>query len=299
MKITIVGAGAIGSLWGYQLSQHHLVQMWTRTDEPHHSLTFKPHDVSKSSQRLHLPANNREWLRQSDLVLVTVKAFQVIDALRPIYQDIKPTSLVVIMHNGMGTQHSVTQLLPHHTIAYATTAQAAFKQHDIVTHTGIGQTWLGLLQGEQQQVADWAQQFHHILPPCHCHPNILEPLWLKLAINCSINPLTAIYQCTNGQLDSAEHQQQITAICHEVAQVMSQEVAPITTEELLTRVNQVILATQANYSSMNRDVFHHRTTEIDYITGYLIETARCHHIASPYNEKLWQQIKQLEHHYHD
>ncbi|MEF1218253.1 ketopantoate reductase C-terminal domain-containing protein, partial [Photobacterium damselae] len=65
------------------------------------------------------------------------------------------------------------------------------------------------------------------------------------------------------------------------------------------RVNQVILATQANYSSMNRDVFHHRTTEIDYITGYLIETARRHHIVSPYNEELWQQIKQLEHHYHD
>ncbi|GAM78418.1 2-dehydropantoate 2-reductase [Vibrio ishigakensis] len=45
---------------------------------------------------------------------------------------------------------------------------------------------------------------------------------------------------------------------------------------------------------MHQDVSHQRMTEIDYITGYLLDCAKAHAIQTPYNQELYNKIKKLE-----
>ena len=56
----------------------------------------------------------------------------------------------------------------------------------------------------------------------------------------------------------------------------------------------VIEATSENYSSMHQDIFHNRPSEIDFITGYLLQRAKAHNIPAPVNQTLFQKIKQIE-----
>ena len=245
-------------------------------------------------------ANQPHLLTNSELVLVTVKAFQVEAAIQAVKPYLKPETAVVIMHNGMGSQQTVMALLPDNPIIYATTAQAAFRPNDkALRHTGVGPTLLGSLTPQAKHYQALGQLFNDALPPCQWHDDINQPLWRKLAINCAINPLTALHNCKNGELSKQDFDRELAGVCEEVAGVMTAEGYPVTAIELRQQVDTVINATADNFSSMNQDVCHQRQTEIDYISGYLIARAKVHNIRAPHNQRLWQAIKELENKYHD
>lgn len=303
MNITILGAGAVGRLWGCKLANQHNVHFWTRDNHQklaiHLTGTDATAKLTPKSTSL-FEANQPPLLASSDLVLATVKAFQIGAAIQAIKPHLNPETAVVIMHNGMGSQQTVLDLLPNNPIIYATTAQAAFRpSQDEVHHTGIGPTLLGGITPHGIQHQQLAHLLDDALPPCQWEDDINQPLWNKLAINCAINPLTALHLCKNGKLARSEFDTELDAICQEVALVMSAEGYPVTASVLRQRVDTVINATADNFSSMNQDVCHQRQTEIDYISGYLIARAATHNIEAPHNHRLWQAIKELERKYHD
>lgn len=67
--------------------------------------------------------------------------------------------------------------------------------------------------------------------------------------------------------------------------------------ELTEYIYSIIHNTSDNYSSMLQDIRHHRRTEIDYITGFLIIKARAHGLSTPENDRLYHLIKNREQRY--
>ncbi|WP_330960808.1 2-dehydropantoate 2-reductase [Photobacterium sp. 53610] len=298
MKISLVGAGAIGNLWAGALAkQGHQLHLWRR--QPGNTYTLNWQDVHSSREDTFcFDSNQPEQLANSDVIFITVKAFQVADAVTTLLPWLSADTPVIIMHNGMGTEDEVLSLLPDNPVLYATTAQAAFRPDPhSVRHTGNGPTYLGGVNPAGLACSGLAELLHTALPPCHWQTDIHEPQWQKLAINCAINPLTAIHQCRNGELSETRYADELTAVCHEVSAVMTAAGYPIDTVTLRQQVMAVIEATAANYSSMQQDVAHQRPTEIDAITGFLIRQANHFQIATPANTRLWQHIKDLEQHY--
>ncbi len=199
------------------------------------------------------------------------------------------------MHNGMGAIDAIKERVNHHPVLQATTTHGALKENNhTVKHTGLGQTVIGPFNSLGNQCQFIQEVLSHSLPSIEWNPEIKIALWKKLAINCAINPLTAIHQCQNGHLAHSDIHQDVIRICSEVQQVLQQENVEWTETELVSIVNQVISSTSENYSSMNRDCFYQRKTEIDYITGYLLQKAEQHGISAPTNQTLYNQIKQLE-----
>ena len=65
-------------------------------------------------------------------------------------------------------------------------------------------------------------------------------------------------------------------------------------EEVFAIIEQVIILTAENFSSMNRDIFYQRHTENEFIAGYLLKSAAFKQIHTPTIMRLYQQIKALE-----
>ncbi|NYY81077.1 hypothetical protein DMI65_06075 [Escherichia coli] len=110
--------------------------------------------------------------------------------------------------------------------------------------------WSGTATGRRLQLSGG-----YFCKPCYLtsrHNNIRAELWRKLAVNCVINPLTAILNCPNGEL--RHHQQEIMQICEEVAAVIEREGHHTSAEDLRDYVMQVIDATAENISSMLQDI---------------------------------------------
>lgn len=76
MKITVLGCGALGQLWLTALCKHgNEVQGWLRVPQPYCSVNLIDEDGSIFNESL--TANDPDFLAQSDLLLVTLKAWQV------------------------------------------------------------------------------------------------------------------------------------------------------------------------------------------------------------------------------
>ncbi|KAH9879855.1 hypothetical protein J1614_001879 [Plenodomus biglobosus] len=126
----------------------------------------------------------------------------------------------------------------------------------------------------------------------------------KLTINAVINPLTVIFDCKNGELFTdpticALIEQQIVEISAVIYKIISSHTQPVDTD-IITKFNPEHLRavvfdvgrrTASNISSMRQDRLAGRTTEIDYINGYIVAQARKHGIPSPLNTRIVQLVK--------
>lgn len=290
MNIVILGPGSIGRLWAYQLHKAgHQVALWGTQPAGERCLILD--DLPPITLAYNQPAT----LEQADLLLVCVKAWQVETALLPLLDKLAPQTILLFIHNGMGALDTLTEPLSDYPLLMATTTHGALKQgaHHVM-HTGQGTTQLGAVNAQGERCDFLVDVLNHALPHVLWTDNTRYALWHKLAINCAINPLTAIENCRNGQLADANYRPLLNQLINELVSVMRAEQVPIEPQQLTESIDRVIEATSQNYSSMQQDVAHQRPTEIDFITGYVIKKAAQHSLAVPVNQSLYQHIHSLQ-----
>ena len=163
-------------------------------------------------------------------------------------------------------------------------------------HTGLGHNDLGLLSGDQAETVqnEIVRTLSKALPSLTLSDNIKEKQWLKLAINCVINPITAIDNIENGQLLNNAYDTVIETLLNEIVTVARYAGITLSLSELKKQVLTVAKNTRKNCSSMRSDILQQRKTDIDYINGYIINIAKEAGIPVPENERLLQQVKDLE-----
>lgn len=292
MRITVLGCGALGQLWLTALcKQGHEVQGWLRIPQPYCSVNLVEEDGTIFNESL--TANDPDFLARSDLLLVTLKAWQVSDAVKGLASSLPPTMPVLLIHNGMGTVEELKSL--PNPLLMGTTTHAARRDGNVIIHVASGITHIGPARAQDGEFSYLADMLQMALPDVAWHNTIRPALWRKLAVNCVINPLTALRGCKNGELRDAP--EEIEKIAREVAAVIEREGHHISADDLIAYVHQVIESTAENISSMLQDVRAMRHTECDYITGYLLRRARAHGIAVPENARLFDLIKRKESEY--
>lgn len=292
MRITVLGCGALGQLWLTALcKQGHEVQGWLRIPQPYCSVNLVEEDGTIFNESL--TANDPDFLARSDLLLVTLKAWQVSDAVKGLVASLSPTTPVLLLHNGMGTVEELKSL--PNPLLMGTTTHAARRDGNVIIHVASGITHIGPARAQDGEFSYLADTLQMALPDVAWHNTIRPALWRKLAVNCVINPLTALRDCKNGDLRDVPGE--IEKIAREVAAVIEREGHHISADELIAYVHQVIESTAENISSMLQDVRAMRHTECDYITGYLLRRARAHGIAVPENARLFDLIKRKESEY--
>ncbi len=291
-NIAIIGSGAIGLLWAHHLKQKgfEVTLIGRRPQLLTQPLTLQTHsgqEVTQSINYLHnqLPSS-------PDLVLVMTKAYQIADAISPYLDQLKGCP-IVLMHNGLGTVEQLSLAEQHH-VFLATTSHGALKSQSGVEHTGLGQTMVGCYgDAGTDQVKTICKALNSALPPVEYVQDINAALWKKLAINCAINPLTAINQCRNGELSNTKYTQQLDTIIKEISYLTERLNINLSYQEMRETVDTVINNTAKNYSSMHQDVLNGRETEIDFINGYIVNIGKALGIPTPENEKLWRAINKL------
>lgn len=293
-KLAIVGQGAIGGLIGFKCQQlgynyQHLMKTQQR-------LPFRVTDIEGVSHTLPTSYSVISKPSEFDLLILPVKAYQVLPVLNQLQSFIRPNHVIVLLHNGMGTIEKVQYKFPNNPLIAATTSYGVFKPDaNTLIETGLGQThlgWLGTVDTTLKQSIE--PILSKLLPPSHWHQDINLALWKKLAINAVINPLTAINDVKNGELCDIKYRVSIFHICDEIANVMNALNYTVDSIELIKNVKQVITATANNYSSMHQDLKFNRHSEIAFINGYVISKAAELSINVPHNQRLAEQIRQLE-----
>ncbi len=289
------GAGALGSLLGGLLSSHHSVTLIGRA--PHvaaireRGLRIRGMTSRTCSLQAHegVPSDARP-----DLVVLTTKAYDTVaamDDLRPFHRD----ALFVSFQNGMGNEEAMAARADR-VLGGVTSYGATLPEPGVVNHAGVGDTAVGAFQGTTEGHARAvADAFTAAGIETRVSTDIRRDLWMKLLVNCGINPLTAVSGVPNGALlEIRELKRTMERAVLEAATVAAAEGIEVAPDEAVAQTAEVARRTAKNRSSMLTDVEHGRRTEIDAITGYVVARAKAHGLEVPVSETLMSLVRGLE-----
>ena len=288
----MLGCGAIGSIFaeGLHDSGCPVTVLARATRSPSVEIRIERDD---SVRTIRLPCSDANDDEPISHLLVTTKAYDVVPALNSVSDRLTAESQVLVMANGMGFAQELATASSMIRPYFGTTTEGAHRSEPYrVQRAGGGSTLIG--RGGQSTAPDWFDDWRDVTDDCRWEADIELALWRKLAVNCAINPLSAINNCRNAELlerESLRHQ--LHRLCLEIAQVCRAAGYPAVAENLPQVVERVIHGTASNYSSMLQDLRAGRRTEIDYITGYLVNIAENHGIDVPANRALLGEIQKL------
>jgi 2-dehydropantoate 2-reductase len=116
-------------------------------------------------------------------------------------------------------------------------------------------------------------------------------VWGKLVINAGINPLTAILGVPNGQLLEHEQATELMELAAEEAASVAKALgAQLPYEDPLAMVADVARKTGSNHSSMLQDIMRGAPTEIEAISGAIVQQGEQIGVDTPVNKVLWKLV---------
>lgn len=135
--------------------------------------------------------------------------------------------------------------------------------------------------------------------PCEPSDRIAEDLWAKLLYNATLNPLGAILDASYGALGASHHARPVMeALARETFAVMRaagfRTHWPSPDAWLADFRVRLLPPTAAHESSMLQDLRSGRRTEIEAITGAVVDLAARHRVAVPVSRSVLALVRFLE-----
>jgi 2-dehydropantoate 2-reductase len=125
-------------------------------------------------------------------------------------------------------------------------------------------------------------------------PDANALLWGKLVINAAINPLTALLGVPNGELlNRSTARALMSAAAREAAAVAVAQGIVLPFPDPVLAAESIARRTAVNISSMLQDVLRGAPTEIDAISGAIVQAGAQTGAPTPINRTLWQLVKAL------
>jgi len=307
VKVAVLGAGSIGSLFGGYIALGGLpVTLIGR--EPHvrkiqlKGLTIKRTFDGKMievKENIHATTEYSE-VKDADIVLVTVKAYDTASACECIKSYISDKHLIICLQNGYGVEKIAENVLNSGCeVVRAITSQAAqLACPGKVLHNGIGDTFIQKPSNMKHidHLTILCKALHNQGITAEIIENITPMIWRKLVINAAINPLATIMNVKNGKLLSSKHLKeildQVIAELHQLCK--HSRILEISSGEMKDIVYRVINETSNNINSMLQDVKKGKKTEIDFILKPFVELSQKYNVKAPVITSLYNMIKFME-----
>jgi len=304
VRLVIVGAGAVGSLWGARLAvAGHAVTLVARRE---HVSAIRAKGLrvdGRSALTVRLPA--RETLPprlEAEAVLLTVKAFDLAHAARAVGTACRTPIPLLLPQNGLGVEEVAVRELrasgwehPERFVVRAVSSvPATLVEPGVVREAGHGEVVLGSSEGPAGPSADF---FFDLLTGAGFSvrrvPDLAREVWRKAIVNAAINPVTAVYRVPNGDLRSGPHREEALRLLREALLAAFAAGYEFDSEELVADFDRVVRATAENRSSMRQDVERGRPTEVDAILGELLRSATVHGLSLPALTEMAAKVERL------
>lgn len=302
MKVAVVGAGAMGCLFGAFLARAGAdVRLLDHTPAVVEVLRRRGIRLRAADGETVVPvgaaALRPEELGTADWVLVAVKAHQTRSALGSLPPLLGPETPVLTLQNGLGAADEIAAAVgAGRTLVGATAQGATLLAPGEVRHGGRGETVLGPYRGPLGQAPAVAEALSRAGLPARAVADPGPHLWRKLAVNCGINALAALTGVLNGRIpEIPEAAALLTEAVAEAAAVARAVGVDLGDPASLARsVLGVAAATGANRASMGQDVDRRTPTEIDWINGAVVREGERLGVPTPVNRTLARLVKTLE-----
>ena len=291
MQIIVLGAGAIGSLYGAKLAAANDVILIGR---PEHVAEINARGLrieGIESERVRVPAATVVSEVGADaLILLTTKVTASAPALETIAPLVRGDTTILCLQNGLGSEQIARTALGGRGLVLRGITQfgAIFETPGTIKYMAAGYTVI-----EQHERSD---QIAGMLSAaglnCRVSSNIVAEVWHKTVFNCVVNPITAILGCEVGAIAQPGLDRLKQLVVDECVAVAATQGVNFKVD-FMRQINETFAPSQ-NIASMLQDLRRGRPTEIDYMNGAVAALGAEQGVACPVNRALTDIIKAME-----
>jgi 2-dehydropantoate 2-reductase len=304
MKITVVGAGAMGASYGGHLARagHDvvLVDTWQDHIDAINQGGLRADGVL-GDHRIKLPASAAPDVRPADVAIVFVDANNTASAAETLAGLLTPDGVAVTFQNGIGNVEKLQAALgAKRVLGGSSMCSAASRGPGHVTLTHMGTTSVGETDGARGGASDRVQAMVEALRgagfEAEHEPNVMGLIWQKFVVNCAVNAIAATTGLRGGEivrlpeLDAFQDR-----VLEEVMAVTRAKQIRLPNPEIAAKI-KAQCHKKFNKPSMLQHVEAGRRTEIEALNGALIREAKALGIPTPNNEALVALLKGRELH---
>lgn len=303
-KIAVIGAGAMGAVYGAMLSKVATVVI---IDE------WREQVAAIADKGLQMSGVDGDWTPQlsaifvdgiaeyadwADIAVVLVNASKTAGAAELALQVLQPLGYAVTLQNGIGNIEAIEAALGKGRVVPGLSYHSgAILGLGHVAHTHRGPTWIGEIDGSS---SDRIVALVDLLDRCGAQPklvdNIVGWVWSKFIHNCAINPVSAVAGLRVGEIPTTpgadEMQTHIIKECLAVVQAKGVTLAepdPMSTIKAFCRV-------KFNKPSMLQHLEANRETEIGALNAAVVREAVALGMAAPYNHAIALMVEAIRAH---
>ena len=300
MRIAVIGAGAMGSLFGAGLQSTGAAVTLFDINEAHveaiRSRGLMLGDA-RGERLVRIPATSQPGdIVDADLALVLVDSNATAHVAPLVVEVLRNDGFALTLQNGIGNVEALAGALgAERVIAGSTLNSGTFVGPGHVRHTNVGQTVIGLPEGPPTGLVHaLAARLSEAGFPTVASDNAMGHVWAKFVLNCAINPLCALTGLRAGEV--ARHPptaRLLGRLLDEVLAVAAAQGIRLPDPDIRRHVLDHAFE-RYNRPSMLQHVESGRRTEIEALNGALVRAAHALGMAVPYNEAIWAAVSGVD-----
>jgi 2-dehydropantoate 2-reductase len=301
MIVTVVGCGAVGSLFAANLAQLDDVEVWAFDVWAEHVAAINERGLRLTGAgdvvgRLRATSDPSE-VPASDFGIVATKSMHTGPAVASVAHAFADGA-VASVQNGVGNEEAIAEHVPR-VIRGTTFPAGKILEPGVVQWDVEGETTIGPFEPRPaalDEVERLAEACTRAGMPTSAVSDARGPQWRKLIFNAATNPVGALTGLTHGRVcEDPELRTFVTGLVDEgkavaAAQSIELDEDPETLIDFAARPE----VAYDHKASMLQDVEARRQTEIDFLNGGIVRFGREHGVPTPLNEAVTALIKGLE-----
>jgi len=300
MKIAVIGAGAMGCLFGGRLAQAGHEVVLVDVFQPQidalneHGLLLT--DDNGSSRIKIEAAVAAELAGVRELLIFFTKAMHSAAAARDAKHLFGPESWALTVQNGIGNDDAIAAHISRERLIVGMTNYSAdlVSVGQVATH-GFGEIRIWGADQPSSRVSDIATCLNAAGLVCRADPNVQNAIWEKVTFNAAMNAVAAITRLPVGGLaDDPDARDLLKRIVEEASVVACAAGHAIDPAHVWTVIEAAFAAHRQHTPSMLQDILAGRLTEIDAINGAIVLQGRKLGVSTPYNDALTSLVRAIQ-----
>jgi 2-dehydropantoate 2-reductase len=298
MRIGIIGAGALGTLFGYRLARDNDVSMLEVRPDVVAAIRAGGLGSEAGTERrtVMISATARD-LFASQILFIFDRATDTMRALRPFVNELDPSCVIVSLQNGIQTEDAVKAALGSNValVIGATTESALTVAPGSAVPLGNGTTIVGPGGASPEVCARVARLLADAGMTASVAYDIRPHLRGKLIANAAINPVAALLDRPNGIILADPNAGELArSLAQEAAAVASAMRIALPFNDPWSYVCSIVEQTAGLQNSMLADLAQGTKTENDHINGAVVAAGRRAAVPTPYNDTMFRLIRARE-----
>ena len=292
MKISIIGAGCVGTVFAERLYLDNQDVSFIATGD--RAKTIIENGIIVNGNTYKIPITKSK----ADLIIVCVKNFDLEQACNDIKEYVRDDTIILPLLNSISPTPTIKKFFPNNRVLYAyITKIDSYKDDNGYKYNIAGDIHFGYSNNEniKPELKNLANIFNNAGFNAFIDDDMIRGVWKKWMLNVGANQVSALTEADYLQFAKIPEIEQVLRLAmQELLTIACYENVNLSTKDITEIIEYLTTYPFPKKTSMLQDVLAHRKTEIDFISGDIITLSKKWNCPCPVNLTMYYLIKSKE-----